>query len=623
VDIGLRWPRGRLRGETQPAAALAIARPRGVAAVAVLRPLLWLVLMAMTAALLAYPRQMALEYSPIQSLDAVEPLPLFGALYYAWMAVLVSLFLLAEPGRAGRWQGLALVGMFVLVYKGFWDIPFAADRSVDSVLNAATVGYIRSVGEIPFGHPTITYTDFPGLHVLTATLAAATGLATSDAITVILLLMDLLLAGLLYLICLRLLEDPRWAGLAALLAMQGGIMFARLPFYPGTLGLVFASLFLLLALKQGEAVFARPSYALLATALLAATTVTHFVASTLLFFLLLGMWLVTYAQRGRRESFPSSTILLYAVVPAAWLIYTTVQTFGSLVHVSAEISGNLQRENFLRDVFMIGGSNFGAQVPLWATILKLFWLVLLFGAGTVTALFGLRRLRSLPSVEAKALGALLGILLLSVTVTLVSPGGEQFLRYPMYAPLVVAPLLLLAISRLPEGLRKVGLGAVVVSLVALAVPTFLAHYPTVRIDMFYTYEAAPAQMLSRYGDGTDLSLTAPAGGRAPYVAYLPNAQYAGTPLRTDLKDEDEVWAYLYDQVDNFVSGARNRVAVYVLSARPRVYFRHNFGFPPSDPHWDAIRSRLEGEAAIYDNGFVTLYEATSAAGVEKAQLTGH
>jgi len=595
-------------------------RPRGAAAV--LRPLLWLVLVAMTVALLAYPRQMALEYSPIQSLDAVEPLPLFGALYYTWMATLVSLLLLQERGRAGQWHGLALVGVFVLVYRGFWDIPFAADKGADSVLNAATADYIRSVGEIPFGHPNITYTDFPGLHVLTATLAAVTGLPTSDVITVMVLLMDLLLAAILYLIGLRLLDDSRWAGIAALLAMQGGIVFARLPFYPGTLGLLFVSMFLLLALSQREEMFAGPSHVLAALVLLGATTITHFVTSTLLPFLLLGMWLVTHARRGGKGSFRSSTILLYAVVPAVWLIYATVQTFDRLASVSAEFSDNLLRDGFLRDVLLVGGSNFGAEVPIWATMLKLFWLVLLFGAGTVAALSRLGRLGSLPSVEAKALGALLGILLLSATATLVSPGGNQFLRYPMYAPLVLASFLLLGLGRSTPALRKAGVGALVVSLVVLAVPTFLAHHPTVRMDVFYPYERAPAQMLSRYSDGTGVDLTAPALGHAPYVGYLPNARYAGTPESHDLKDEDGVWAYLDGQLGNFVSGTRDRVAIYVLSARPPVYFRHNFGIALNDPRWDAIRSRLEGQAAVYDNGFVTLYEVTSAAGVEKTQLTG-
>jgi hypothetical protein len=387
-------------------------------------------------------------------------------------------------------------------------------------------------------------------------------------------------------------------------------VFARLPFYPGTLGLAFVSLFLVLALKQSEAVFARPSYALLATTLLAAATVTHFVTSALLLFLLAGMWMVTRTRHGLKEPLPNSAFAIYLAAPLAWSSYVTVQTFDGLVHMLALISDNLQREGFFREVFMVARFNVGAEVPLWATITKLFWLALLFGAGTVAALSGLRRLRSLPSMEAKALGALLGILLLSVTATLVSPAEAQFLRYPMYAPLVIAPLLLLAIMRLSEGLRRGGLGAVVVSLVALAVPTFLAHYPTVRMDMFYAYETAPARTLSRFGYTTDLRVTAPALGFVPYVGYLPNAEYASTAL-FELKDEDGVWAHLDDQVDSFVRGTDERVNIYVLSSRPRGFYRRHFGIPLYDPRWTTIQNRVEGEATMYDNGFVTLHHRTS------------
>jgi len=578
-------------------------------ATSVVRTVLWLVLIGLTTALLAYPRQMALEYSPIQSLDVVEPVPVFASLYYAWMATLVSLLLLQKQGRASHWQGLALVAVFVLVYRGFWDIPFAAVKHVDSLYNATTAEHIRSTGAIAFGHANIAYLDFPGLHILTAALATVTGLATADAVTVVALLMDLLMAGILYLICLRLLKDARWAGIAALLAMQGGIMFTRLPFYPGTLGFVFTLMFILLALKQGEGMFERPSYVFLGLTLLAASTITHFITSVLLLFLLVGIWLATYAQRGLKEPFRSSTLFLYAVIPAAWLIYAAVVSFGSFVDMGAVVADNIQREFYLRSALIIGGSNFGVAVPLWATMVKLFWLFLLFGAGTAAALLRLRRPHSLRALEATAVGALLGILLLSVTFGLASTGGLQLFRYVMYAPLVLAPLLLLAISRLPRRLRTVGLGAVVVSLVALAAPTFLAHYPTVRMEMFYAYETSPAQTLSLHGDdGSELAVTAPAVGYAPYVGYLPYAGYAGTPVEFTLTDEDGVWAFLDAQVNGFMDpyGAEP-VSIYVLSTRPRAYYMHNFGIPVDDRRWDALRIRLEGQAAVYDNGFVNLY----------------
>lgn len=599
-----------------------VARIRAPAlASPVLRPALWLILIGLTAALLAYPRQMALEYSPTQSLETVEPVLLFGGLYYAWMAVLVSLLLLEGPGRASVWRGLTLVAVFALIFLGFTDIPLGANKDADGILNAAISEYIRSTGEIPVDHPNLGFTDFPGLYVVTGALAVALGIATRDAATVMLVLMDLLLAGIFYLICLRLLKDPRWAGIAALLGIQGSIILAKMPFYPGKLGLVFVSMFLLLILERRGAILGRPSSALLGIALLAAATVTHFVTSALLLFVLVGVLLVPRARGEMKERFPSSRLAIYLVVPLAWSIYVTTQAFEDLTHVGVQVLDNFGRDTFLRDVFITGGSNLGPELPLWTVIMKLFWPALLLGIGTMAALSRLRHPRSLPPIEARALGALLGIFLLAATATLVSTSGNQFLRYPMYAPLVVSPLLLLALGRLAPGLRMAGLGAVVVSLVVLAVPTLLVSYSTVRMDAAYPYEEAAAQMLGRESDGTNVRLTAPAGGHSQYLGYLPQALFARTPEKFNLKDEDGVWAYLDDQVDSFVGGSDEQVNIYGLSNRPRVYFKHNFGIPLDDPRWDAIRSRLEREAAVYDNGFVTLYEAISATGVEKTQLT--
>lgn len=596
--------------ETTTAPALLVRIRELVLASSVLRPFLWLILTGLTIALLAYPRHMALEYSPIQSLDVVEPVPVFASLYYSWMAALVSLILLQTQGRASHWQGLALVAVFVLVYRGFWDIPFAAVKHVDSLANATTAEYLRSAGEIPFGHRTLIYVDYPGLHTLTAAIAIVTGLATVDAVRAMAVLMDLLMAGIIYLVCLRLLEDARWAGIAALLAMQGAVMFSRMPFYPGTLGLVFASTYLLLALMQSEAMFTRPSYVLLALVLLAASTITHLITPMLLLFLVGGIWLVRYDRRGLKEPHPTSTLPLYVVVPATWLIYVTAKTFGSMAHMVTQVADNIQREFYLHSALIIGNSNFGVAVPLWATTVKLFWIFLLFGVGTVVALLRLRRRHSLRPVEAKAVGALLGILLLSVTIGLVSLGGLQLFRYVIYAPLVLAPLLLLSIRHLPRRLGGVGLGALAVSLVALAVPTFLAHYPTVRMEMFYAHEIAPAQALSGHGDdGSELRVSAPAAGYVPYIGYLPNAEYMGTPVEFTLTNYDGLWTYINSHLEIFVSGSSDRVSIYVLSNRTPVYYKHNFGVPLDDPHWVAIQSRLEGEAAVYENGFVTLYES--------------
>ena len=105
-------------------------------------------------------------------------------------------------------------------------------------------------------------------------------------------------------------------------------------------------------------------------------------------------------------------------------------------------------------------------------------------------------------------------------------------------------------------------------------------------------------------------MTALAVGYVPYVGYLPSAEYLGTPIEFQLTDDAGLWAHIDSQVDLFVSGSGDRMGIYVLSNRPSVYYKHNFGIPLDDPRWDALRIQLEGQPTVYDNGFVMLYAAT-------------
>jgi len=579
----------------------------GAAYAGVLHATLWFFIVALSAAILVYPRVMALQYSPIQSLDVVEPVSRFGTLYYVWITVLVSLLLFRDPRRTWQRRGLILSVLFVLIYRGFWDVSFASVRNADAVLNEATAEHIRSVGRVP------SPLDFRGLQVLAAFLSTTSGIHSADGVRILMLLFDVLLGGMFFLLSYGLLGDARLAVIGAVLAMQGNIVFPRLVFYPGTLGLVFASIFLFLALRRSQGAFLSPSGAILTLLVLAANTVTHFVTSTLLFCLLLWMWLVALARKEfeRRRDERRLLVFAYGIVPFAWLSYAAVQTFRSLALLAGQLPGNLQSESFLRAVLLAGQANYGAGVPPWAVAARGFWIFLLLGVGVFAVFCRLVRLRSLPTVEARAIGAFLGIVFLSIVNTSVSTGGFEFVRFPLYTPLVSAPLLLLAIARLPSGLRTISFGTLVVFIVALSLPTFLASYPTIRTEVFYQHEFLPAQLLAKHTDDPHVKITAAALGYVPYARYMPDAQYVGTPPEFALIDEAGVWAFLDQQARDFVSEKTRATSFFVDSARPRAYYRHNFGISPSDPRWDAIRSIVRERAAVYDNGFVALYEATA------------
>jgi hypothetical protein len=142
------------------------------------------------------------------------------------------------------------------------------------------------------------------------------------------------------------------------------------------------------------------------------------------------------------------------------------------------------------------------------------------------------------------------------------------------------------------------------------------------MEMFYAYEMAPAQTLSSHGDdGSGLRVFAPAAAYVPYIGYLPNAEYMGTPVEFTLEDYDGLWAYLDGELDSFMSASGGRASIYALANRAPVYYKHNFGIPLDDPRWDIVHIRLEGQAPVYDNGFVTLYRATAAMTAEEVNAS--
>jgi len=583
--------------------------------IAIWRTATWILLAALTGALLAYPKHLTLEYAPIESLRVFDNLPLFGGLYCGWILVLLLLVFCQRPGRAGPYQGLLLVGAFALVYRGMWDMLWP-DWWADGLANITTAKAIQSAGELTFNNPNITYLDFPGLHISTVSISELTGMGIFSTAAVVLILIDVALAGVYYLIALRLLDDVRLAAFASLLGMQGNVVFAALFFYPGFLALVFLGLFTLLLLRSEGGYPERASDRVVTLLLLGAATVTHFVASTLFFSFLAGTYLVRIVGSRAPRALTPSTALLYGVVPTTWLAYWTVQTFDNIVKMGTQLSQNLASDRFLGWFVTGSQANVGGEVPLWAAATKLFWLILLFGLGTLSALFYLFRRRGAGSVEQSALGALVGIMAASAIATLVSTGGFEYFRYLMYAPCVTVPFLLKFVKGFPARVAGYSLAALVVLFAGLSLPTFFAHHPRVEQYAYYPSEYAAGRFLrSSYQDreprstilGLGLSLT-------PIVYYLPDATYVSEgQAAIDLTNEEGLWASIQKMTKVFADDTSgDDTNLFVLSRRPQVYYRHNFGIPETDLKWRELVQELSSHSLIYDNGSIQTYASTAA-----------
>ncbi len=586
----------RLQAKGAPDGSILLARPY-------LRAALWALLLALTGVLVLYPKHLTLEYNPVQSLRVFPNLPLFGGIFYAWLTTLVALAFL--PGRLGgtlgTFEGLALAGVFSLTYRGMWDI-LLPDYWADGLSNIITAQFIMDGGTILPTNPNIAYLDFPGLHVLTVVLAQIINSDIKFAVVVMLLVLDVLTAALLYLISLALLKDVRLAVFAAVLGMLGNPVFAYYFFYPGYLGATLLFTFLLLLFKDQTSPLARGC----ALVLLAGVTISHFISSLAFAFALAGVVIADPYLRQRRR-LAITTVVLFAAVPMVWLVYGALPTFRNLAVIAREIVRNLT-ENTLFWFSTIARANLGGNQPLWARGVRFFWLFTLYGVGTLATLSYVARIRQAGTVVRVAAGAFGGLMLLSVTATVISLGGDQFFRFLVFAPVFTAPLLIRVLQQSPTGRRAV-LGALVLATVLVSLPTLLAYRSPVEMYTYYPYEYYAGRFISLATVGEDPEIYSLALSRLPVLRYKRDAHYFDEgQVNVNLIDEAGLWKAVSGLEQRFrTAPTRAPLGLFLQSARPKVYYQHVFGITPTSREWADLEQRLSAADLTYDSRHAKVY----------------
>src|SRR3990172_3744080 len=454
--------------------------------------LLALLLIPLSAALIAYPREMqAADYAPLAQ-DILATPWLFAALFSGWAAVL-AVCAVGQGRDAPRWFGLALAVDFSLVSRGIWDAYFPA-RGPDAIANMSTVALLPELGSL--SHSTeVFYRDFPGLHFLTSSLVQLSGLGLFDAVTLVLLAVSAVVAALHYLVAQAILKNSRLATLAALLALQGSLFFANFAFFPSFLGLVFIAAFLYLVVSDGIAPLPRT---LLAALLLGGATLTHFVSAVMLLSFLVGIAAFALLRRRPAEMAFSgwSSLLLYAVAPLAWLSYWGTDSFANLAQMATTVVDYLGPDQFLGYGQLVARANLaGETLPPWVRADRLLWLAVIYAAGSLAVVGWLIARRPARDVELKAVAAFLG--LAGFTAIVVLPlGGEQLQRFFMYAPLVTVPFLLRYVQLASAGWQRSLLAVSAAAFVLLAAPTFLTHSTNVTYWVFTPEEFATAEFVA-------------------------------------------------------------------------------------------------------------------------------
>src|SRR3989304_5156550 len=209
---------------------------------------LWALLALLSLMLLTYPIKPSLEYQPVQSVQAITNLPLFGALFYAWLALLFSVFLLRAESKGVQ---VTLVVVFALVSTGPW-VRLAWGDSGEAPLYAAQLEHVSQTHHFSLDRPNFAYFQFPALFVVASALSQVTGMATWDTVVTLVLLDAALVSALLYLPFCNVSGSPKLAWLGVLLVLQGNIIIAKMlsNFHPGAFGFLFYVGFLALVSRS-------------------------------------------------------------------------------------------------------------------------------------------------------------------------------------------------------------------------------------------------------------------------------------------------------------------------------------------------------------------------------------
>jgi hypothetical protein len=565
---------------------------------------LWLLLIILTLTVLIFPTHLTLEYSGIQSIRIFENLSFFAIVFCAWLALLLLLLFSKGHKEENDWEKMMLVCIFSAVFLGFWTILTYDVGRGEGLFNIAHVRYLNEIGRIPLGDVLLSYFDFPGLHLIGTFVSQVTGLDPIRNAAMILFFQAVFLAALLYILFRRLLNSPYAAPLAVLLIIQGNIWISKLNiFHPRNLGLVLLVTFLVIISRHKERPFRTTPDTILMVLVATTTAMTHFVTSFLLFFIMLGIYLV--GKLGRSSSENASPLFILLFIPLLWAIYWAMITFGGTIqYISIALQDLIAKGDPLWTIFLMLRANMGGKMPLWSDITRLYWWVLIYGLGSILGLWNLFRLNKLSPLEKTATGILLGIIVVSIISVLGSLGGERFDTYILYGGFAAVPILLWFILKLRGHIRRYGFICIIVIYVILSFPTFLTHNNTIEQSAFYPDENAMGKFIEQNYNSPGVYLLEPETRFMVMTYFYQNIHFYGVRVISQMEDETGLWDDVDQSIKSFGDwpGGPESEIIWLFTKRSTLYYQHFFGVIPQNSGWQVLKDKLSNNNTIYTNG---------------------
>lgn len=571
------------------------------------RPVFWILLLLLTTAILLFPVQLEYEYHPVQSPYIFgDNLPLFVSLYCLWMLLLL---LLIFSRREAKWEKLALVCIFSIVFLGFWAIITPYFKHQDEWYNASHAQYLLDEHRLTLTHHFLGYFQFPNIHFNGAVLSSVTGIDLIPLRTLFVLFEELLLSSLTYIMFLKLLKNPTLAATGVLLLLIGNITISKVNiFHPSTFGLTLIPLFLIVLYNKASLNSAVGR--LTAIIVFVAITMTHLISSLTLVLIQAAIYLV-YKTKSSATLASGSLIALSIVIFLSWEIYWAQSLFGELL----EFFPKMREQITLGNLFLSSETAMGSRSsPIWATAFKLFWWIFIYGFGSVIWFRYLLRFKKLNPPEQWCFGGLAGIIALTIMVTLAGQGGVQFTRFLLYASFFTVPIILMFIIGLRAYWKKLSITFIII-LFAGSFPSFIVYNNMISVDRFYATEVSANEFLrSLYGKGEELDIYSSIALSPTNAYYLPKAGQVSELDSLHYEDKNELWASVTQELMYFTDWwGHSKYSVFLISDRYKGSYEHIFGFEPTDPRWQEFDNGLTKENKCYSNGHAAIYSPAAPA----------
>jgi len=471
--------------------------------------------------------------------------------------------------------------LLAILTSGFWVIhsPLGNYEDIDKLVNNAV---LREYGQILPSGGYATYPDFPSLFITGQSFSSLTGFTGTTFFLPLLSVSISLVALEIFLIARRILGTSILAFLSGYIALVGNVLLAEFQYHPDfmTIPLVL-TLILVWTLPQSK------KWNTLVAILSSAIITSDLSASVVLLFLFLAALSLSFLFADAHQSIIKKIAIMYIVIVGVWSIYWSSHTSGYLL---GSVMANLRNLIGVTRVQQLYSANVAG--PIWASIVRISWLILLVGIPLVLLPMVIFRRKPLPAVTTLFISSfVVGV------VSVLGQGGVNIFITILYAPFAGSLILLSYFGK-----SRTFILAVLCLSFLLVVPSFFASSDRI---VTYTY---PIQYFTsaQYTDKFSSSASAILTIDSAVLYYKPSMTQVVPPDLTMLSprlDQSSLSAIVRAYIDSL----SRQGSLLLLTPNFFDNYYHLFGQATGRMVEASAQAYFANQNLVYANGYSILY----------------